>query len=136
MGKGNPVGIRIRHTKFKAVPGSVNVHLVPLMWAPQEPRNMVVGKDECNLCLVVHPMHVVHLHLDDAGSCLVSQGVLDQIKGAAAPALADGLAANELEVVGSTDKPPPLRLDGETDRRQLDQENARIQQAWGNAIHT
>ncbi len=133
---GKPLGIRIRHTSFKAVPGSVNVHLVPVLSAPQEPRNMVVGKDECNLCQLIHPVHVVHLHLDDAGSCLVSQGVLDRIKGAALPAVADGLTANELEVVGSTDKPPPLRLDGRTDRRQLDQENARIQQAWGNAIHT
>ena len=90
---------------------------------------MVVGKDECNLCGVIHPMHVVHLHLDDTGSCLVSTGVLDQLKKA-------GLAVNELEVVGSVNKPPPLRLDGQTDRRQLDQQNARIQQAWGNAIHT
>ncbi len=129
MGKGKPLGIRIRHTKFKAVPGSVNVHLVPLLWAPQKPENMVAGKDECNLCQIIHPCTYVHLHLDDVGSCLVSTGVLDQLKKA-------GLELHELEVVGSVDNPPPLRLDGKTDRRQLDQENARIQQAWGNAIHT
>ena len=122
--KKKPLGIRVQHTNYQPRPG-VTVHLVPCMWLPFPVTSQVPGKDECPTCGVIHPVKTIHLHLDSIGACLVSEGVLELLQKA-------GLEANDLRVIGSTDNPPPLRVDGKTSRPEIDQINSRIQQWNGN----
>lgn len=122
--RGKPQAYRLRYTGPETRPGTVNIHLVPLLWQPFPARNLIVGKDECPTCNIIHPCKTVHLWLDAQKTVLVSQGVYDSL-------LKAGLEMNLLELVGGTDKPPPLRINGRVSRRQVDQENETIRQ-WSN----
>lgn len=71
----------------------------------------------CPTCHVLHPVKSVHLWLDDRGECLVSEGVLDELRMAGMPGLS---------VVGAVEKPPPLRIVQGVTREQIDQENRKV----------
>jgi len=105
-------GIRIAHTaKRSPHPSGVIIHTVPI------PRKPLSGNSlkRCPTCQVIHTVKTVHLWLDDAGTCLVSLGVLSDLMGAGMP---------DLAVVGEVANPPPIRL-GES-RKVTDSVNRRI----------
>lgn len=85
-------GVRIRHQVLRSC-----VALVPLMHKPFAGQSL----DTCPSCRVVHPVKTVHLWLDDAGTCIVSQGVLKDLRQAGMP---------ELETQEEVKNPPPLSL--------------------------
>jgi hypothetical protein len=57
--------------------------------------------DICPSCHLVHPVKTVHLWLDDTGACIVSQGVLEDLRKAGMP---------ELETFEEVKNPPPLAI--------------------------
>lgn len=69
----------------------------------------------CPTCNIIHRVKTVHLWLDDQGDCLVSIGVLNDLKAAGMP---------NLEIVASISDPPMLRIG--TDRFEQDHANRRI----------
>lgn len=95
-------GIRIRHHTLRSC-----VALVPLMHKPLVGASL----DECPSCHVIHPVKTVHLWLDDSGSCIVSKGVLKDLREAGMP---------DLDTLEEVKKPPPLHV-GES-REKQDQE--------------
>jgi len=99
-------GIRIRHRTLRS-----SVALVPLLFKPFEGQSI----DTCPTCHVVHPVKTVHLWLDDSGTCIVSQGVLEDLKKAGMP---------ELLMAGEVKNPPPLTLG--IRRERLDQDARRL----------
>lgn len=101
------VGIRIRHLT-KRFP---EVALVPVISKPFFGASL----DTCPTCRVIHPCKTVHLWLDDMGSCLVSQGVLDDLLAAGMP---------ELQVIGGTESPPDLDIG--MPRQKQDQEARKL----------
>ncbi len=102
------VGIKIRY--LKPHHGLV---LVPIVSQPFQWDSL---KKVCNLCQVTHLVKTIHLWLDDTGSCLVSTGVLEQLRKVEMP---------DLIVVGSTKNPPPIQV-GRKPRDQVDAENRTI----------
>lgn len=87
------------------------VHLVPIPTKPFAGQSL----DQCPTCGVVHPVKTVHLWLDDAGTCIVSQGVLDDLQLAGMP---------DLDILGEVANPPALTLNG--GRAGQDQANRKI----------
>lgn len=69
----------------------------------------------CPTCNIIHPVKTVHLWLDSAGRCLVSKGVLEDLKRAGMP---------DLSVVATIVDPPPIKIG--VDRHDNDQRNAKI----------
>jgi hypothetical protein len=60
------------------------------------------GGYDCNLCVGVHHYgKTTHLWLGPGGDCLVSEGVLEELRRAGMP---------NLQVIGSTATPPPLTI--------------------------
>jgi hypothetical protein len=119
-------GIRLRYTgPAPPLANGGRIHLVPLTWQPFPARNLVVGRDECPTCGIIHPCKTVHLHLEPDNTCLVSEGVLAHLNQA-------GLALSQLKVEGSTKTPPPLRIDGKALRPEIDSANRHITQ-WSGA---
>lgn len=121
---------RLRYTGVQAMlPGQANIHLVPLPGKNLHVHftKQQVQKDVCPTCNMVHPVKTIHLWLDQNASCLVSAGVLKSIQ----KDFPGGLEMAELEIAGGTEAPPALTLGQGKPRRQVDQENERIQQAWG-----
>jgi len=105
-------GIRIAHTaKRSPHPSGVIIHTVPI------PRKPLSGDSfkRCPNCQVIHPVKTVHLWLDDAGTCLVSKGVLSDLQLAGMP---------DLVIVGEVKAPPAIQL-GER-REVTDSANRRI----------
>lgn len=100
-------GIRIQHATVRST-----CHVVPVLAIPY-----VDGGFICPTCHVLHPVKSVHLWLDDRGECLVSEGVLAELRLAGMP---------ELVVVGETLNPPPLRVGVGIDRTVIDQSNRKI----------
>lgn len=100
-------GIRISHKTLRSC-----VALVPIMKKPFSGDSL----KKCPSCLVVHPVKTVHLWLDDAGSCLVSEGVLKDLQSAGMP---------ELDICAEVKSPPPLHL-GRMTRPEIDHKNRRI----------
>lgn len=96
-------GIRIRHFT-KRFP---EIALIPILSKPFVGASL----DICPTCQVIHPCKTVHLWLDDTGACLVSKGVLEDLRAAGMP---------ELEIVGGTDSPPELDIG--VPRQKQDQE--------------
>lgn len=92
------LGIRIRHATARSTMVLVPVMVKPLAAGPA---------DICPGCRLifgqqfVHPVKTVHLWLDDTGACLVSAGVLEDLKLAGLP---------DIQIVGHTDNPPPLAV--------------------------
>lgn len=121
------VGIRLRYTGTSpAVANGFRVHLVPLLDQPFPPRNLIPGRDECPTCHFIHPCKTVHLHLEPDNTCLVSEGVLAHLVKA-------GLPQAQLQVEGSTNSPPPLRIDGIALRPEIDSANRGITQ-WSGVV--
>lgn len=84
-------GILIQHATARST-----MHGVVVMAKPY-----TTGPIDCPTCHVLHPVKVVHLWLNDTGHCLVSPGVLEELRMAGMP---------DLTVVGHSATPPPLRL--------------------------
>ena len=101
-------GIRLRYTQ----PHN-GLALVPLLHKPLRWDSL---KKTCPLCLVTHPVKTVHLWLDDADSCLVSTGVLEDLQKAGLP---------DLEIIGMVAKPPPIEF-GRKSRAEVDADNRQI----------
>lgn len=118
---------RLRYTGPEpALPNGNRVHLIPL---PGKNLHVhltkeQIAKDVCPTCNVIHSVKTVHLWIDSTNTVLVSAGVKEVIE----KDFPGGLAAAELEVVGGTDKPPPLTLNGKQSRREVDQANETIRQ--------
>lgn len=108
-------GIRIAHQTAKNV-----IYTVPIMSKPFTGQSL----DLCPTCRIVHPVKTVHLWLDGAGSCIVSKGVLEDLKLAGMPALT---------VMAEVLNPPPLKLG--VAREQLDNGNRKIVRL-GTPTHT
>lgn len=100
-------GIRIQHALAKN-----SVVLVPIMRKPFTGQSL----DQCPSCHLIHPVKTVHLWLDAAGSCLVSEGVLADLRSAGMP---------DLSVVDEVVKPPALHFGPGVTREQLDNDNRR-----------
>jgi hypothetical protein len=71
----------------------------------------------CNVCHVHHKFKTTHLWLNDAGSCVVSTGVLEELR------LAGG---GNMTVFGHTTQPPPIKIGRGNTREKVDNENRRI----------
>lgn len=97
-------GIRIRHSTQRST-----CHVVPVLAKPYADGGFV-----CPTCHVLHPVKAVHLWLDDRGECLVSQGVLEELRMAGMP---------DLQIVGGVNNPPPLLIGN---RPAVDQANRKI----------
>lgn len=102
-----PVGIRVKHATLRSC-----VHVVPVLAKPYADGGFL-----CPTCHVWHPVKAVHLWLDDQGTCIVSRGVLDELRLAGMP---------ELTIVGHVNNPPTLTIRKGFDRAAADQENRRI----------
>lgn len=107
------VGIRIRHATLRSC-----VCVVPVLKKPYADGGFI-----CPTCQILHPVKAVHLWLDAAGTCLVSEGVLGELQLAGMP---------DLTVVGSVPNPPALVVGRGVNRASVDQKNRRIAQ-WGAA---
>lgn len=107
------VGIRVKHSTLRSC-----VALVPVLGKPYPD-----GGFQCPTCRTLHPVKTVHLWLDDTGTCLVSRGVLDELRMAGMP---------DLEVVGHTANPPRLVVGRGSNRAQIDHSNRKITQ-WASA---
>ena len=103
-------GVTIEHGTLRSC-----VALVPVLAKPFFFDSLTA----CPSCQMIHPCKTVHLWLDDAGRCVVSAGVLAELRMAGMP---------ELSVVGEVKTPPPLRLGKGADRRQVDYANRTIRQ--------
>lgn len=101
-------GVRIVHATAKNT-----VVLVPILAKPFTGQSL----DPCPSCHLVHPVKTVHLWLDGAGTCIVSTGVLEDLKSAGMP---------ELSVLAEVAKPPPLNFGPGVSRAQIDNNNRRI----------
>lgn len=108
-------GILLRHSKARS-----EMVLVPVMSKPF-PRE---SWKECPGCHLVHMVKTVHCLVNDAGVVMVSEGVLEDLKLA-------GDFDKDWQVIGSTDKPPPLHIGTTTisfveQREKQDQAHRRI----------
>jgi len=101
-------GIKIRYTK----PNN-GLALIPLLHKPFQWDSL---KKTCPLCQVTHPVKTVHLWLNDQDECLVSTGVLEDLRKAGFP---------DLIIKDVVDKPPPLHI-GRQPRQAVDANNRRI----------
>lgn len=89
----------------------VVMHTVPIYAKPFYGDSL----RRCPTCGVTHPVKTVHLWLDDAGTCLVSEGVLRDLQSAGMP---------DLAIVGEVKAPPSIELN---ERREVtDSRNRRI----------
>jgi hypothetical protein len=105
-------GIRIAHlVKASPHPSGVIIHTVPISRKPLFGDSL----KRCPTCQVIHAVKTVHLWLDDAGTCLVSKGVLSDLQSAGMP---------DLAIVGEVKAPPALNI-GER-REVTDSANRRI----------
>lgn len=86
-----PAGIRVKHATLTNC-----LVLVPVLKKPY-----TTGPIDCPMCLTFHPVKTVHLWLEPDGTCIVSPGVLAELRMAGMPQLA---VENEVAA------PPPLRL--------------------------
>ena len=96
--------------------------LVPIMSKPFFGQSL----DRCPSCHLVHPVKTVHLWVDADGTCIVSQGVLKDLKSAGMPALS---------VVAEVLKPPALHFGPGVSRAQIDNSNRKIVRL-GSPVHT
>jgi hypothetical protein len=98
-------GVKLRYTQ----PHS-GLALIPLLHKPLYWDSL---KKTCPTCQVPHPVKTVHLWLDDQGQCVVSTGVLEDLKAAGMP---------DLQIVETVAKPPPLTV-GQKPRPAVDADN-------------
>lgn len=100
-------GVRIRHDTARS-----SMHVVPVLSKPYDDGGFV-----CPTCNVLHPVKSVHLMFDDRGECLVSTGVLDELRQAGMP---------DLAVAGHVTDPPTLTIGGRQTRAEMDYDNRKI----------
>lgn len=106
--------IRIRHRYKRG-----GIALLPIYHKPLSGDSIY----PCPNCQVIHtdsfgkPVKTVHLWLDDTGGCLVSEGVLTDIKKA-------GHLGISVDIVADVVNPPPITLS--RNRSEVDQDNAKI----------
>lgn len=101
------VSIRVVHDTLRSC-----VALVPILAKPFFGDSI----KKCPNCQVIHPVKTVHLWLDDAGSALVSEGVLKDLKSAGMP---------NLTISAEVKSPPTLKI-GIMTRPEIDHKNRRI----------
>ena len=89
------------------------------LWVVENPANPFSdGGYDCNMCVGTHHYgKATHLWLEPNGTCMVSVGVLKELEAAGMP---------QMTVVGSTTKPPALRLGRDADRQAVDNNNRAI----------
>ena len=84
---------------------------------------------KCPTCRIIHtdsygkPVKTVHLYLNDSGDCIVSTGVLEDLK-KAGHLTANGALPPTISVVATVDNPPGITLG--RDRFEVDQDNSKI----------
>ena len=113
-------GIRIAHIQARNV-----VYLVPIVAKPF-PGPFDSERDRCPTCHQVHTVKTVHLWLDGAGSCIVSEGVLADLQSAGMP---------DLVVMATVVNPPALHFGPGVSREHLDNGNRKIVRL-GTPTHT
>lgn len=105
------------HHRFKRA-GSLGLpHLVPMMTRPIQAKDRN-GRNlyrDCPTCHRYHPVKTIHLWLDEKGECLVSPGVLADLKEAGMP---------DLTIVGHDAKPPAIEIN--KNRSLVDRNNRAI----------
>jgi len=108
--------IQIRHRTKRSTIGGMPYN-VPIMTKPIKSfdRFGKLLKRKCPTCGVHHPVKTVHLWLDDTGSCLVSSGVLEDLKLAGMP---------NLEIVGASNTAPTIEIN--RPRALVDRDNRAI----------
>lgn len=99
------------------MPGVILKHdsLANRLWVVENPaRPYGDGGYDCNMCVGVHHYgKATHLWLEPNGCCIVSEGVLEELKRAGMP---------QLTVTGHVADPPPLQV-GRVNRTELDNRN-------------
>lgn len=112
-------GTRIRHAIARSTMVLVPILSKPLNTKPTDVCpgcKLVFGRDD------VHPVKTVHLWLDDTGTCIVSEGVLEQLREAGMP---------QLESENEVQEPPSLWIgDGAAAREEQDFHNRTIRYRW------
>jgi hypothetical protein len=111
-------GIRIAHRTARS-----GILLVPILSKPF-PGPFDSVKDKCPTCHQVHMTKTVHLWLDADGTCIVSAGVLEDLRLAGMPGLA---------VMAEVLNPPPLQIGA--GRAEVDNGNRKIVRL-GTPTHT
>lgn len=104
-------GIRLVHATNRS-----GVMLIPIMSKPF-PGPFDAVKDKCPTCHQVHMVKTIHLTLDADGTCIVSKGVLDDLKKAGMPGLS---------VLAEVPNPPPLFFGPGVTREMIDNANRKI----------
>lgn len=89
------------------------------LWVVENPnRPYGDGGYDCNMCVGVHHYgKATHLWLEPNGTCMVSVGVLKELKAAGMP---------QLTVAGRTSSPPPLILGPDSNRQAIDNGNRKF----------
>lgn len=109
-----PVGIRIRHRYKRS-----GIALVPILHKPLFGDSV----KKCPTCQVIHTdsfgkaVKTVHLYLDDTGACIVSEGVLADLKH-------PKVGMPDLDVIAEVVNPPSITLG--RDRLEVDKQNQQI----------
>ena len=109
-------GIRIAHNSARS-----SIVLVPILAKPFIGQSL----DRCPSCHLVHPVKTVHLLFDADGTCIVSAGVLADLKSAGMPGLS---------VLAEVLKPPALHFGPGVTREQVDNSNRKIVR-YGSPTH-
>ena len=97
--------------------------LANALWVVENPkRPFSDGGFDCHMCVgngqaVHHYGKATHLWLEPNGTCIVSTGVLKELRSAGMP---------QLTVTGRTSKPPPLMLTPGVSRQVIDNRNRKI----------
>lgn len=107
-----PLGIYIEHKHRK----TNWLYAVPILKIPRIGSNGLPNTRICNLCKSAHSCKVIHLDLVE-GRAIVSQGVLKTLRLANLP---------NLEITGTTDSPPPIKVGGKASRVEQNQDNRKI----------
>lgn len=107
-------GIRIRHRYKRS-----GIALVPINHKPLFGDSV----KKCPTCQIIHtdsfgkPVKTVHLYLDDTGACLVSEGVLADLKHPL-------VGMPNLDIIADVVGPPTITLG--RNRFEVDQKNSKV----------
>jgi len=110
-------GVVVQHRKHR----SAILVLVPVVGIP------IPNARPCPVCGVAHLCKTVHLSLSPTGSAIVSEGVLKLLRMGGMP---------DLDVVGSTDTPPPIIVGEKTKPRAVQNHKSYSQQIWGSNVRS
>lgn len=103
-------GIRLVHATVRS-----GVLLIPIMKKPFP--GPFSDADKCPTCHQIHMVKTVHLTLDADGTCIVSAGVLADLKTAGMPGLS---------VLAEVPNPPALHFGPGVTREMIDNSNRKI----------